>query len=85
MTEEIPEGALLTENDGHDFRSVNDIELIMTAEDAFDYGFEEGAKAQFPIAKQIGFEMALGIFFTWLKDYGSVQQVELFKRDFGGE
>jgi hypothetical protein len=33
-------------NDGEDFRKANDIELVMGAEDAFDYGFEEGAEAQ---------------------------------------
>ena len=37
---------LLEGEDGHEFRRTNDVELAMTAEDAFDYGFEEGSQAQ---------------------------------------
>lgn len=40
------ENRLLTDEDGHEFRRDNDILLDITAEDAFDYGFEQGAKEQ---------------------------------------
>ena len=41
---------LLNEEDGHEHRRDNrdndDMNLALTAEDAFDYGYGEGAKAQ---------------------------------------
>lgn len=44
---EVKMNKLLTADDGHEFRRDNDaLDLAIPAEDAFDYGFEEGAKAQ---------------------------------------